>query len=167
MTDENSSNFSLMIRNLFPQLKEEYVSEDIQESIERSANGLALLTEGFSQLAEHEPSPAFLELFGWYRAKPEYRTRTDALLMAAAAHKPNDQIGSSVARALYGEELYNSASRLEKFAACQFAHYVQYGLALREREEYEFRAPDFGNIKNLGTCGNHLRFLRGGNYYGT
>ena len=134
------------IRNLFPLLKEEYVSTDIRDNIERSANGLALLTEGFSQLAEHEPSPEFLELFSWYRAKPEYRTRTDALLMAASAHKPNDQIGRAVARALYGEELYNSASRLEKFASCQFAHYVQYGLALREREEYEFRAPDFGNI---------------------
>lgn len=134
------------IRNLFPLLATEYVSEDLRENIERSANGMELLTEGFSQLAEREPSPAFLELFSWYRARPEYRTMTDALLSAAAAHKPDDQIGKAVARALYGDELFNSASRLEKFASCQFAHYVQYGLALREREEYEFRAPDYGNI---------------------
>ena len=39
-----------------------------------------------------------------------------------------------------------SATRLERYSACAFAHFLQYGLKLTERAEYEFRAMDMGNI---------------------
>ena len=38
------------------------------------------------------------------------------------------------------------AHRLERYSACAFAHFLQYGLKLTERAEYEFRAMDMGNI---------------------
>lgn len=60
--------------------------------------------------------------------------------------KPADRISASVARALYGEVSPNSATRLECFAACAFAHFLRYGLEITERAEYEFRAMDMGNV---------------------
>ena len=51
-----------------------------------------------------------------------------------------------MARALYGTELENSATELEKFSACAFAHFLQYGLGISERQEYEFKAMDMGNV---------------------
>ena len=42
----------------------------------------------------------------------------------------------------YGKELENSATELERFAACAFAHFLQYGLKIEERQEYEFRQAD-------------------------
>ena len=49
------------------------------------------------------------------------------------AGKPEDIISQSVAKALYGEVSPYSATRLERFAACAFAHFLQYGMKLTER----------------------------------
>lgn len=57
-----------------------------------------------------------------------------------------ERIGKAAAVALYGKELDNSATELERFAACAFAHFLQYGLKIEERQEYEFRQVDLGNV---------------------
>ena len=134
------------IRGLFPNISEEVRSGEIRENIERPENGMMLLTDTMGTLADQPPGAAFYELFSWYRTNPDYRARTDALIQAAEARRPKDQIGRAVAAALYGKTLVNSASRLELFSACAFAHYLQYGLRLREREEYSFTGMDMGNV---------------------
>ncbi|MBP3879889.1 MAG: PD-(D/E)XK nuclease family protein [Lachnospiraceae bacterium] len=134
------------IHELFPNLREEVRSPEIRENIERPENGMMLLTETMGTLADQPPGDAFYELFSWYRANPDYRARTDALIKAVQARKPKDQIGRAVAAALYGKTLVNSASRLERFSACAFAHFLQYGLRLKEREEYTFSGMDMGNV---------------------
>lgn len=58
-------------------------------------------------------------------------------------HSP---LSSIVAKSIYGTMLENSVSRLEKFAGCAYAHFLQYGLKLKEREEYGFEQVDLGNI---------------------
>ena len=65
---------------------------------------------------------------------------------ASRTRKPADIISESVAKVLYGEVSPYSATRLERYSACAFAHFLQYGLKLTERAEYEFRAMDMGNI---------------------
>lgn len=40
----------------------------------------------------------------------------------------------------------SSISRMEKFSSCAFAHFLTYGLRLKERSEYEFQALDLGNV---------------------
>ena len=42
--------------------------------------------------------------------------------------------------------LYGSISRLEKYAACPYGHFLKYGLGLREPEEYVLESADLGNI---------------------
>ena len=37
-------------------------------------------------------------------------------------------------------------TRLERYASCAFAHFLAYGLRLRERQEYEFKPLDWGNL---------------------
>ncbi|MDD4752467.1 MAG: helicase-exonuclease AddAB subunit AddB [Desulfitobacteriaceae bacterium] len=51
-----------------------------------------------------------------------------------------------VAGQLFGKKLRTSVSRLEKFSACPFAHFVSYGLRLKERDEYRLGAPDLGQL---------------------
>ena len=46
----------------------------------------------------------------------------------------------------YGQVLTNSATRLERYAACAFAHFMEYGLRLQERVQYEFKANDMGSV---------------------
>lgn len=40
----------------------------------------------------------------------------------------------------------NSATRLEKYAACAFAHFMEFGLQIRERDQYELKAADMGTV---------------------
>lgn len=47
---------------------------------------------------------------------------------------------------LYGREVSGSITSFEKFAACRFAFFLQYGLKLSERDEYKFAVNDFGTI---------------------
>lgn len=58
----------------------------------------------------------------------------------------NHPLTAHVARLLYGEEVKNSVSRLETFARCAYAHFLQYGMKLKEREGFEFEAVDLGNV---------------------
>ncbi|MDO4804325.1 MAG: helicase-exonuclease AddAB subunit AddB [Lachnospiraceae bacterium] len=150
------------IRQLFPSVRTETEPRDLPSRIERPANGLSLITESLAVLRDQPPTPAFLELFSWYRARPQYYRQMEALLAAAAARKPQDQIGRAAARALYGTQLTNSASRLERFSACAFAHFLQYGLRLSEREQFEFSGLDLGNVMHgaLERFGKEVREAR-------
>ena len=93
-----------------------------------------------------ETDAMFGELYSWYLRNPEYRSRVQKLVQSAFAGKPEDIISQSVAKALYGEVSPYSATRLERFAACAFAHFLQYGMKLTERVEYEFKPMDMGNV---------------------
>ena len=49
-------------------------------------------------------------------------------------------------RALYGESLRLSASRIDKFASCRFAYFCQYGLRAKPYEPAAFRPPEIGTF---------------------
>lgn len=82
----------------------------------------------------------------WYLEDEHYRDEVNLLLNAAYMRHEDEPIATAVTRALYGNELTNSVTRLERFAACAFAHYLVYGLKLKEREIFEFASVDMGNI---------------------
>lgn len=46
--------------------------------------------------------------------------------------------------ALYGENIRLSASRIDKFASCRFAYFMQYGLKAKTREPAGFTPPEMG-----------------------
>lgn len=84
-------------------------------------------------------------LYRWYMNQPEWRPGIERLVCASMYHKSEDSITRRTAEKLFGVR-DASVSRLERFAACAMAHFLTYGLNLKEREEYEFAALDFGNI---------------------
>ncbi len=50
------------------------------------------------------------------------------------------------AEMLYRETISGSVTRLEHFAGCAFAHFMKYGLGLKERDEFEIDAADMGTL---------------------
>lgn len=89
---------------------------------------------------------AWYALARWYLSREPYRSKVRQLFTAAFGVRKDAPIGRAVVRALYGTELENSVTRLERFAACAFAHFLDYGLLLREREVQGFASVDMGNI---------------------
>ena len=136
------------VRRLYPQLHPERAEEpeSFLELLETPSTGMDYLLEILGSHMDKYEEPLFQELYSWYLRSPEYQELTKKLTDAAFMRKPADRISASVARALYGEVSPNSATRLERFAACAFAHFLRYGLEITERAEYEFRAMDMGNV---------------------
>lgn len=68
------------------------------------------------------------------------------ILRAEYLYYEDEPISKAVAQAVYGKTIEGSVTRLEKFAACAYAHFLQYGLHIEEREESSFASMDIGNI---------------------
>lgn len=80
------------------------------------------------------------------RGDEEERRMIGQILEAAYTCYSGEPISRAVALALYGRKTTSSVTRLERFAACAYAHYLQYGLRLTERETCSFEGVDMGNI---------------------
>ena len=133
---------------MFPKLKvaEEEAGVSRIDRIVSCRDGEEELLKGIRRYREGERDEAFKELFGWYLSHDEWRQEALRLADAAFHVYAEKGISKAVSSALYGRVLENSVSRLEKFAACAFAHFMDYGLRLQERQEYSFAAVDMGNI---------------------
>lgn len=136
------------MQKLFPAI----VIQDMDEVITRlegvvcENNGLDYLTYCLRQLKLGNEPEGFIELYHWYYQRENYTNVMKSLTDAAYFHNHESKISKAVAKALYGSVLENSVTRLEKYAACAFAHFLTYGLELKERREYHFQAMDMGNI---------------------
>ena len=117
-----------------------------RERLETPQGTMEVFLEGLQNLRKGRAEADFLELCRWYQRDEVRRRQLDWMMQAVFYEKPQTGIGRAAARALYGKILTNSATRLEQFASCAFAHFLQYGLQLKEREKYEFNAADMGNV---------------------
>lgn len=63
-----------------------------------------------------------------------------------AASLSRGRLSRASVRALYGERLRLSASRIDKFASCRFAYFMQYALKARPHEPAGFTAPELGTF---------------------
>ena len=68
------------------------------------------------------------------------------LFEAAFSQFTGEELAVETARELYGTVLTNSVTRLELFARCAYAHFLEYGLKLSERETYSFASLDMGSM---------------------
>ena len=134
------------VKALYPGLEMKRTQEEQEQIPEFPEIGIDYFLELLSKGAEGQSDSVFAELYSWYLKSPEYASLVRRLVEASYSGKPVDIISKSVARVLYGEISPYSATRLERFSACAFAHFLQYGLRLSERAEYEFKAMDMGNV---------------------
>ena len=72
------------------------------------------------------------ELYRWYCAQEDWNEKVHDLARISRYRRPEDNLTLQTARKLYGDWA-PSISRLEKFAACACAHFLTYGLRLKER----------------------------------
>lgn len=75
--------------------------------------------------------------------KEEYM---DILIKNAFYRYEKLSLDERIAGILYGARMYASISRMETYARCAYAYFLQYGLGLKEKQEYGIEAKDMGNI---------------------
>lgn len=140
-----------VIKKLFPQIAVEYPqNRPMLDMVVTSGEGVDYLAQGLRLYAQGMSSPKeeqlFLTLYEAYGETEELRALRQNLTQAAFRRYQESGLSRQVARALYGKLLENSVTRLETYAACAYHHFLQYGLSLKEREEFGFESVDMGNI---------------------
>lgn len=142
-----------LIEALFPgtQTRGGVAGEPALERMLRSAPGAALSMAGRALCAEAEgvPLPAMdasalsaLRRSDAPAAKAGLRRLSQALSRAESA----DALSPAAARALYGALGSLSVTRLERFAACPFAFFAQYGLKPERVDPFELNTKDEGTF---------------------
>ena len=125
------------VQELFPQVAVETEAE--QELLDRLASpegNLSDVTEALQAAREGTYDAQQKMLARWYAEQADWNQKLDRLMDAVFYSRKEEPIGKAVARTLYGTLLEGSVTRLEQFAACSYAHFLQYGLRLKDREEY-------------------------------
>ena len=136
------------VRKLFPAMSVEYPQNRSRlEQIEGRQEGARYLAEELREYVEGTlPEEERQDFYLMYRAYEADAGGRDLLTRAAFRRYRESGLSRIVARALYGQQLENSVSRLETYAACACRHFLQYGLSLQEREEFGFEASDMGTV---------------------
>ena len=134
------------MRRLFPGIRT--VDEDMRGLSEREitrSTGLRLTAEGIRD-RRLGLDGQWKELYGWFAGDKKSSEDISRILRAGFLKKEYPRLGEKKAKELYPEPSRVSVTRLEAFSSCAYAHFLSYGLRLSDREEYEFKALDLGNI---------------------
>lgn len=152
-----------VVRKLFPELTVEYPqNRSALEQIVTPREGCGYLAESLREYVSGTlAGERQTEFFTIYQAYGEESLAEERSMLTKAAFLRYRDSGLSraVAGALYGKQLENSVTRLETYAACAYRHFLQYGLSLKEREEFGFETVDMGNVYHavLETFGGKLK----------
>ena len=142
-----------LIEALFPgtQTRGGVTGEPALERMLRSAPGAALSMAGRALCAEAEgvPLPAMdaSALSALRRSDaPAAKAGLMRLSQALSRAESADALSPAAARALYGALGSLSVTRLERFAACPFAFFAQYGLKPERVDPFELNTKDEGTF---------------------
>lgn len=142
-----------LIEALFPgtQTRGGVAGEPALERMLRSAPGAALSMAGRALCAEAEgvPLPAMdaSALSALRRSDaPAAKAGLMRLSQALSRAESADALSPAAARALYGALGSLSVTRLERFAACPFAFFAQYGLKPERVDPFELNTKDEGTF---------------------
>ena len=134
------------IRKMFPDIQVQ--DEEARTFVEKEWTKELGIEEWISGLQKIRAgvSGSWMELYRCYRRDKDFQKEIGRLLEAGFYQRPEDSLTEKTAKRLYGEKFEDSITRIERFSACAFSHFLTYGLRLRERQEYDFQAVDLGNI---------------------
>lgn len=146
-TDNKDVRPSYLISRLtaiFPKLSVEELAEvlslDRVYTMEDGSSLLLQLLQG--EIEGQEAEKALHVLLKLYEDTPEER-----MLLSGISYPLKEKpLPEDVAKAIYGEHPVTSVSRLERYAGCAYAFFLEYGLRLKEQKLFEIQTADTGNI---------------------
>lgn len=157
-SDGKSQRPSYLVQNmqkLFPQLEIQYPgSKAVQDLLVGEKDSISWLSGAVRDYAEGlyynrpDEEKNILTVYGYLRRNGSIAAggRLEDIQKAAFLRYDPVWISPQTAQKLYGNNLMGGISRMETGAKCFLRHFLQYGLRLREREEYILQPADSGTI---------------------
>jgi ATP-dependent helicase/nuclease subunit B len=135
------SYFVPAVKKLFPHtvLEDDPLSEPLAKIVNEKT--------AFDLLAQNyrEDTALCAALKAVFQKKEEYAPKLAALERAANGQRLRFS-NAATARALYGEDMFISPSRVETFEQCRFMYFCRYGLKAKPRRKAELDAPEIGTV---------------------
>lgn len=108
------------------------------------ASALQYLSEHLDKYHLLEMEPFLKELYSYFYQDTEYQERLERVAKGVFFENNPSRLSRLVAEEIAGQGMVKSVSRLEKYAACAYAHFLTYSLQLARREKYEINMADMG-----------------------
>lgn len=136
------------ILKIFPEAKKQKGTGD-EFSFCSSAEAYRLLSEALrsaASLTEKAEDERLLPLLSYLFSTKEEREKALRFFQAAFFDYREPFLSEETAKKLYHAVVEGSVTRIERFYNCAYAHFLYYGLKLREREKAELQNYDLGNF---------------------
>lgn len=132
------------VRELYPALRVQW--EENEKSVQKILGSDKGLTYLIRHLADgtYETDDTWWEIAAFYEKKQPGILRK--WLEIRQSTRGKTPLRREAAERLYGKILEGSITRLEQFVQCPYAHFVRYGLYLKDREHFTINGLDHGNI---------------------
>ncbi|WP_042439839.1 helicase-exonuclease AddAB subunit AddB [Clostridium amazonitimonense] len=139
------------MKKLFPKIIEESdIVNNVEDNFEYIVSPEPTFNELISTLRRNfegeETEKIWSEVYYWYRDKEQWKDKIASVFKGFKYNNLVEKADEDKIKALYMKPFNFDVSRIEKYAECPFAYYVQYGLKARDRKIYEFSAPDIGSF---------------------
>ena len=86
------------------------------------------------------------EVYSWFKDKEGWRDKAERVFKGLSYNNQVGKVNEYKIKSLYKRPFTFDVSKVERYAQCPFAYFVQYGLKARDRKIYEFGNPDFGSF---------------------
>ena len=137
--------------------------ESAEEKVASPRSTFSYLVAALRQAKEGEKiAPLWWDVYNWYLKQQEWQQPLAKIAEGLFYRHEAIKIPPVLVRRLYGQNLRVSVSRLERFRACPFSHFLTYGLQLQERTEHKVAAPDLGQFFHAG-LESFYRYLKANN----
>lgn len=152
------------ICRIFPKLEVKRILPEDGRIVYTDVNhGYQYLIQGLRNISESgELADEWMDLYDWFYGHPDYHDQTIKLVEAAFYQHWNEKLSQAAVSAVYGGQLAGGVTMLEKYASCAYAHFLAYGLRLKERRIFQVQAPDIGMIFHQAIERFSLRIGRSG-----
>ena len=134
------------IAKMYPTLAEERDDALPLSSLTPGGCFHQLGTQMRKHVEESPMEPLWQDIYSYFATTPQWQQRLSLLRQGFSVHDRRQKLSPKTAKNLYGKNILSSVSRLERFAACPFAYFAEYGLKARPRQLYQLRTPDLGNL---------------------
>lgn len=145
------------LKAMFPLAQEVFVTNDVNDvTLEKQLSFVATPSVTLSYLTQqlqhwkrygYESNLSFWwDVYNFYITSPAWSERSKRVLSSLFYENKARKLTERVSQELYGETVQGSVSRIELFQRCSYAHFIQHGLLLRERDIFKLDAPDIGQL---------------------
>ena len=118
--------------------------EELVEELPKKCTGKSLYLQ--KEEIVHRFKTESFRLLHYLWNREEYHEEVEKILKGIFFENTEERITKEMSLALYGEILKGSVSRMEIFYSCPYAHFLQYGLNLKDRKTSEVQAFTIGNL---------------------